>query len=333
MNQVIEALIDETGRIFLTEPVQTTVKRRALVIVLDDETLVGPYQGKTFVPNAPPRESNSRYRIERPLAAGGMGQAFVGTDDQTGRKVCIKRLRPDTQSEILVQEWRSLSRVDSRYVVRFLDQYEQDGSLHLVMDYVEGPTLADRLEAGLPPTEVGWLALALMRGLQSFHQLDVIHCDLKPQNVLIEQETFDSPGEPGWVPKIIDFGLAVLDRHDADGQLTAVGRVAGTPVYMAPEQVNGWMLSPACDVYSVGLILYEALTGQRAFTGPAHSIMQAKREQRAGLRVGRLPAGAPFAIDDFVELCSHPDPARRPTSAEAVRWLEQNQRFDSRQGP
>jgi serine/threonine protein kinase len=322
MHQVIEALIDETGRVFLAEPIRLPEKRRALLIVLDDTTTVDPFRTKSFVPNATPSEDECRYRIERPLAAGGMGQAFVGTDLQTGRTVCIKRLRPGLRGEVLVQEWRSLSRVDSRYVVRFLDRYEHDGSLYLVMEYVDGPTLADRLGAGLHPAEVGWLGLALMRGVQAFHQLDVIHCDLKPQNVLTQEETRLSPGEPGWVPKIIDFGLAVLDRHDAEGNLTAVGRVAGTPAYMAPEQINGWMLSPACDVYAVGLILYEALTGQRAFPGDSYSIMEAKVAQTGGLRVERLPPGIPPAVAELVERCTRPHPAQRPTAHESVGWLE-----------
>jgi serine/threonine-protein kinase len=190
------------------------------------------------------------------------------------------------------------------------------------MEYVDGPTLVDRLAVGLQSPEIGWLGLALMRGLQAFHQLDVIHCDLKPQNILIQQDTLVSPGEPGWTPKIIDFGLAVLDRHDAEGVFTAEGRIAGTPAYMAPEQVGGLLLSPACDVYAVGLIVHEALTGHRAFTGDAHSIMKAKMTQTDGLRVDRLPCDFPPAIAELVERCTHPDPGRRPTAPESVDWLE-----------
>src|SRR5262249_13447216 len=140
---------------------------------------------RTYLP-AQQSEGVTRYRIDRPLGEGGMGQAFVGTDLQTGRTVCVKRLRPGVRGELIVQEWRSLSRVDSRYVVRFLDHYEHGGSLHLVMEYVDGPPLAERLRAGLSANEVAWLGLGLMRGIQAFHQLSVIHCDLKPQNVLTQ---------------------------------------------------------------------------------------------------------------------------------------------------
>lgn len=323
MHQVIEALIDETGRVFLTEPVRFADKRRALVIVLDDTATVDPNPTKSSVPSTKPSEPACRYRVERPLGAGGMGQTFLGTDLQAGRTVCIKQLRPGLGSQLIVQEWRSLSRVDSRFVVRFLDKYDLGGTLHIVMEYIDGPTLAEQLERGVPSGQCAWLGLCLMQGLRAFHALDVIHCDLKPQNVLIQELTLVSPGEPGWVPKIIDFGLAVLDRHDADGHLTAEGRVAGTPAYMAPEQANGWILSPACDVYAIGLILWEALCGRRAFTGDPYSIMAAKAAQKAGLRIDNATVDVPPGITDLVECCTHPNPARRPTAAEAILRLEQ----------
>jgi serine/threonine-protein kinase len=320
MHQVLEALIDENGRVFLAEPARFAGSRRALVIVLDEGT--APAATRTYVPREQ-GEGASRYRIDRPLGVGGMGQAFVGTDITTNRTVCIKRLRPGVRGEHIVQEWRSLSRVDSRYVVRFLDRYEHNGSLHLVMEFIDGPTLADKLRPGLPPAEIVWLGLALMRGVQAFHQLDVIHCDLKPENILIQDETLVREGEPGWTPKIIDFGLAVLDRHDADGRLTAEGRAAGTPAYMAPEQASGWVLSPACDVYAVGLILWEAFTGRRAFAGDTYSIMAAKAAQTAGLRFADGSAGVPPVVSELVERCTHPHPGHRPTAAVAIELLEQ----------
>jgi serine/threonine protein kinase len=321
MHQVLEALVDEAGRVYLSEPVRLTERRRALVIVFDEESSLGQIQtgnlhaGVSIVGAA-------RYRIDRPLGQGGMGQTFVGTDIHSGQTVCIKRLRPGMRGALIVQEWHSLSRVDSRFVVRFLDRYEHRGSLHLVMEYVEGPTLADRLQTALSADEVTWLALALMRGVEAFHQHEVIHCDLKPQNVLIEQETLARQGAPAWTPKIIDFGLAVLDMQDADGNITAEGRMAGTPAYMAPEQVRGWMLSPACDVYAVGLILWEALTGRRAFTGDSHSIMAAKLNQTAGLRVEKTPPGVPVEVGELVARCTHPDPSGRPSASEAAELFQ-----------
>jgi serine/threonine-protein kinase len=323
MYQVLEALIDETGRVFLSEPVRFPEKRRALVIVLDDTTTRDPYGTRSFDPGTKSTDGPSRYRIDRPLGAGGMGQTFLGVDLQTRHTVCIKQLRPGLGNQLLVQEWQSLSRIDNPYVVRFLDRYDLGGTLHIVMEYVDGPRLADRLQQGLPVRECAWLGLCLMRGLHAFHQLDVIHCDLKPGNVLIQELTMVSPGVPGWVPKIIDFGLAVLDQHDADGHHTAQGRVAGTPAYMAPEQVNGWILTPACDVYAVGVILWEALCGRRAFTGDSYSIMEAKSVQKEGLRPDNTAVAVPPGIADLVERCTHPHPAQRPTTTEVMARLEE----------
>ncbi len=318
MHHTLEAIVDETGRVTLAEPVPPlTGSRRALLIILDNE----PATLSTVASGG--RGAESQYRIDRALGSGGMGEAFVGTNLATGGAVCIKRLRPGVRDEVLTQEWRSLSRVDSRYVVRYLDRYVSGDLLHLVMEFVAGPTLADLLKAGLHSGEIGWLGLSLMRGVLALHQADVIHCDLKPQNVLIDQKGPAQPGEPGWVPKIIDFGLAILDRHDAEGVQTRQGGVAGTPAYMAPEQVTARMLSPACDVYAVGVILYEALTGSRAFTGEPLSIMFDKARQTDGLRVESLPPGVPAAVAGLVLRCTRPDPEVRPTADEAVEFLEQ----------
>lgn len=323
MHHALEAVVDETGRVTLAGPLPPLAgPRRALVVILDGEPAAPPTGTHTVVsdgrtPTAP------RYRIDRPLGAGGMGETFVGTDLATGAAVCIKRLRPGVRDEVLAQEWRSLARVDSRYVVRFLDRYDAGGSLHLVMEFVPGPTLADLLKAGLHAGEVGWLGLALMRGVLALHAADVIHCDLKPQNVLIDQHEGPAPpGEPGWVPKIIDFGLAILDRYDAEGCETRRGGMAGTPAYMAPEQVKARMLSPACHVYAVGVILYEAVTGRRAFTGEPLMIMFEKSQQTDGLRVESLPPGVPAALAGLILRCTHPDPDARPTAREAVELLE-----------
>lgn len=312
MHKVIEAMIDETGRVLLSEPFHSEQRQRALVIVLDDDTIAN---------SANPNNAVSRYELGTQLGAGGMGEAFVGKDRQSGQKVCIKRLRPGLGYHLLDQEWRSLARVESKYVVRYLDQFRQNESLHIVMEYIDGPTLSKRIWPGLTGPEIVWLGLTLMQGVSAFHEANIIHCDLKPENILICDETMISANEPSWIPKIIDFGLAVLDRRDADGVETGAGRVAGTPAYMAPEQVNGWMLSAACDVYAVGVILYEALSGRRAFEGDTYSILRSKLQLETGLQLDRLPPGLPLDIADLVERCTNPNPTERPTSLEASHLL------------
>lgn len=346
MHRVIEAIVDESGRVFLMEPLGVAGKRRALLVVLDEPPLTVRDDGETYFPPAVPTPplprpppppppltrpapqsplttaGPTRYRLERPLGEGGMGRTFVATDLHTGRAVCVKRLRPGVRTELIVQEWQSLARLESPHVVRCLDRYEQEGALHLVMEYVLGPTLGQRLADGLPLSEVPHLALGLLRGVSHFHAHDIIHCDLKPDNILLEQTTLCGEAEPDWSPKIIDFGLAVLDRRDDAGRITAEGRVAGTPAYMAPEQVKGWMLSPACDTYAVGLILWEAATGTRAFDGDTFTILQEKNVRTAPFRPEPHP-GFPPALADLIERCTAPHPARRPTAAEGVRVVEE----------
>src|SRR5271163_4973419 len=119
MHQVIEAMINEAGQVFLKQPARFPEARRALVIILDDSTLPPETVSGRPTPGELRSEGATRYRIESALVAGGMGQTFIGTDTQSGRTVCIKRLRDGIRSNVIDQEWRSLARVNSRYVVRF----------------------------------------------------------------------------------------------------------------------------------------------------------------------------------------------------------------------
>jgi eukaryotic-like serine/threonine-protein kinase len=247
-----------------------------------------------------------------------MGETFVAIDLERDEKVCIKRLRPDFARELLVQEWRSLARIDSPFVVRYLDRYEADGVLHIVMEYVDGPTLAEFLKTPLNLDAWKSLAIGLAKGLRTLHEQNVIHCDLKPDNVLIDNHRAGLP----WTPRIIDFGLAVLDSRDADGMLTAEGRPAGTPAFMAPEQIHAARLTPACDIYALGLILLEAITGRRAFPGRSFSIVGAKLKQRDPLRIVDPRFAVPPQMAELVELCTHPLPEKRPTAARLTDLLQ-----------
>lgn len=273
----------------------------------------------TPYPGSPPPATAGRYRLVRPLGRGGMGETFLAVDQRTGRQVCVKRMLCGHKPQLLAHEWKSLARAASPYVVRYLDQAEVDGLVFLVMEYIDGATLAERWTTGEGgAADLVWLGMCLFSGLADVHRHGVIHCDLKPQNILIEHRTFYDGGDPGWIPKIADFGLAVLDRRDVDGRATAEGRIAGTPAYMAPEQARGWMLSPACDVYAAGLILWECGSGRRAFDGDVHTIMLEKlaRTEPFRLEPGRFTA--PPALLEMIERCTHPTPASRPTAHEAA---------------
>ncbi|HEY1066184.1 MAG TPA: serine/threonine-protein kinase [Pirellulales bacterium] len=311
-HQVFEATVDEHGRVALNHPARFTGVRRALVVVLAEPGETRPGDAESAA---------SPYRFERPLGSGGMGETFVATQLSTGLIVCVKRLRLGVSDAVIEQEMQSLQRVVSPYVARYLDAYRQHGTLHLVTQYVAGPTLAQRLVGGLTAREIVRLGAMLMRGLEAIHAQRVIHCDLKPQNVVTDFETIIGPQSIGWIARIIDFGLAVLDEYDSAGRHTGQGRLAGTPAYMSPEQILGATLSPACDVYAAGLILWESIAGRYAFSGNIREIMAAKAEQKTGLRIDPLP-GLPPAVLEAIERCTDPDPTRRPTASEAAPLFE-----------
>jgi serine/threonine protein kinase len=312
MHRVIEAIVDDTGAVRLTEPIAPVTSRRALVILLPETPAETERGSATY----DARPAGQRYRIERALGEGGMGETFLATDVQSGKPVCVKRLRRGIPSAILTQEWRTLTRVISSYVVRYLDCYDIDGRTHVVMEYVEGETLARWLRQRRQSRECAWLGLSLLRGMRDFHEHAVIHCDLKPQNVIIQDGAHSAYGF-SWAPKIIDFGLAILDERDADGRATAFGRNAGTPGYMAPEQIRGEMLSPACDIFAVGVILMEALSGARVAARGSEALA-VKDATPAGPRDAALDAG----IVRLIAACTATEPSKRPSAADAVRYLE-----------
>jgi Protein kinase domain/WD domain, G-beta repeat len=203
-----------------------------------------------------------RYRIVRPLGRGGMGGVYLARDGELDRLVALKvpRFPPDdaTGFQRFTREARAAANLDHPNVCRVYDHGRIDGLPFLTMAYVDGPTLADVLRDGpLPPRRAAELARDVARAMAYAHGQGVVHRDLKPGNVLIAQ---------GGAPVVTDFGLASRDTP-ADPRLTTEGSVVGTPLYMSPEQVAGERAGPASDVYSLGVVLYEMLTGRPPFSG------------------------------------------------------------------
>ncbi|UCC83618.1 MAG: serine/threonine protein kinase, partial [Gemmatimonadota bacterium] len=197
-----------------------------------------------------------QYEVERELGAGGMGTIFLARDVTLQCERAVKILRPElataTAAERFLREARILAKLSHPNVVPVHSAGEVDGLFYYVMDHIEGETVAERLERGpLSEEEAVQLGADLLRALEAAHASGVIHRDVKPANIFLVGDR----------ALLGDFGVAKPTSEDSPG-LTAEGHQVGTPVYMAPEQIAG-SATPQSDLYSAGMIIYEALTGVR----------------------------------------------------------------------
>jgi len=211
------------------------------------------------------------YRIVRKIGEGGMGVVYEAWDERLERAVAIKTIRGvgarDEARKRLWHEARSLARVSHPNVCQVFDADEDGETLFLVLELLEGQSLADRLAAGpLAASETARIARQILAALGALHGLGIVHRDLKPSNVFLTPHAV----------KLLDFGLArstgASPPAGAGGEatvtnLTAPGTILGTPHYMSPEQAGGVAAGPAADIFAAGCILYEMLTGKRAFDG------------------------------------------------------------------
>jgi tRNA A-37 threonylcarbamoyl transferase component Bud32 len=224
------------------------------------------------------RVLGGRYRLVRFLGRGGMAEVYEGVDERLGRPVAVKVLRSGLRRrselrERFEQEARSAARLSHPNVVAVYDTGEDEGAPYLVMERLPGETLADRLADG--PVDPEWLrrvAGDVLGALGAAHAAGVVHRDVKPGNILI--------GEDGCA-KVADFGIAKTAEEAAGGDTTATGMLLGTPAYLAPERVDGSPATPASDLYSLGVVLYEALAGRKPFDGDtpvavAHNVRHAE---------------------------------------------------------
>ncbi|MDB4967176.1 MAG: Serine/threonine protein kinase PrkC, regulator of stationary phase [Myxococcales bacterium] len=232
---------------------------------------------------------DGKYRVVKKLAEGGMGTVFVAQHLFLAKTVALKLLHPQLSAqpdaaERFIREARAASAIDHQNIVRVADfGRATDGQLYLVMELLSGQTLARELELSrtLSPTRASFIACQVLRGLEAAHGRGVVHRDLKPENVFI------SPSHDGGddVVKLLDFGIAhVAPRADDPGRLTKDGAIMGTPLYMAPEQLKGLLdLDRRCDLYAVGVMLYEMLAGRTPYGGNtfgqiAHGILDGKAQ-------------------------------------------------------
>jgi len=258
---------------------------------------------------APPFPTLSHYRLLEPLGSGAMGEVWLAEDLELPRKVAIKllarHLAEDRDAiERLLREARAAASIDHPNVVTVFEAGSAAGQPYLVMQRVEGETLERRLARGaMPVAEAIAMARGIADALAEVHALGIVHRDLKPSNIMLTARG----------PKVLDFGIAAA-RGAA--QLTQVGLVVGTPLFMSPEQVQGLPPDNRSDLWSLGVVLYQALTGAAPFSGThlaaiGQSILH-ERPAKPSERNGSVPPG----VDALVMKLLRKEPDHRYSRAE-----------------
>ena len=257
-------------------------------------------------PTAAPLGTFGKYRLLERIGAGAMGEVFRAHDTVLHRTVALKTLArlsffaDDELPELFRREARAVAGLNHPNVVTVYDFGENDDRLYLVMELLEGSDLADVIRRRMPVT---WREkVELMRGIASgagaAHASGVVHRDLKPSNIRVL---------PDGTPKIVDFGLARVRAAEA----TRSGRLMGTPFYMSPEQISGKPADARSDVFALGILFYELLTGERPFPAPEIHSVFFQILQREPTSVRTLDGALPAEVDAVLERALAKDPARR----------------------
>ncbi len=275
------------------------------------------------------RETLSHYEILEKLGEGGMGVLYRARDTRLARTVALKLLRPEAVGDAerrsrLIQEARAASALNHPHIVTIydIDRDPQRGSDFIAMEYVEGEPLMQRLARGrLPLEEALGIAVQIASGLAAAHAAGIVHRDIKPANVMLTGSG---------AAKILDFGLAKVTHAPAagpdgstaptltHGPETQKGVVVGTPAYMSPEQAMGNAVDARTDVFAFGLLLYEMLTGRRAFGGDSQAQVMAAilRDSPPSVRSLRPEVGDD--VERVLVRCLQKDPSGRYTNAAAL---------------
>jgi eukaryotic-like serine/threonine-protein kinase len=250
-----------------------------------------------------------RYRLEASLGRGGMAEVFRAVDTQLGRTVAVKVIQPafaaqEEFRERFLREARLVAALHHPNVLALFDFGDEDGLPYLVMPYVEGGTLSDRMAGRpLPQAAVARWVRHLGAALDAAHEAGVLHRDVKPGNVLLDR---------GERALLADFGIA--SAADSSTRLTATGMVVGTPGYMAPELVQGLAASPASDRYALAVLAYEMLSGSPPFTGESSLAILHQHATQPVPPISARDPGLPAALDGFFAAALAKDPAARPAS-------------------
>lgn len=255
-----------------------------------------------------------RYTLDREIGAGGMGTVFAGTDTRTESRVAIKRLdgrRVALQPELAVRFQReadALLALNHPNIVRMHEHVVHEGDYYIVMDFVDGPDLSDVLirEPRLAVGRAVHIGIGLADALTRAHYLRIVHRDLKPANILLDRD--------GTV-RLSDFGVAYWEQKD---RMTRQGITVGTPAYMAPEVLNGGVAEPRSDLWSLGVVLFEALAGKHPFYERSLNMLLVNVLVNPTPDLQALRPDCPDALVDLIERMLEKDAAARISSARLV---------------
>lgn len=261
-----------------------------------------------------------RYEIRERLGRGGMASVFKAHDPGIGRDVAIKFLHASLCEDEeyrarFLREARASGGLSHPNIVTVHDVGEIDGRPYMAMELLDGESLADVLEPGkpLPIRDVVVMSIQLARALDYSHKRGIVHRDIKPGNIARSKGTLDI--------KVMDFGIAHMESSKGE-QRTRVGDVLGTPQYMSPEQINGEKIDGRADLFSVGIVMYQMLTGQRPFTGDSVVNLALKIAKEEPTPLNKLRPNIPASLRRVVDRCLAKAPDDRfPSGAELADAL------------
>ncbi|MGH9235913.1 MAG: Stk1 family PASTA domain-containing Ser/Thr kinase, partial [Acidimicrobiales bacterium] len=260
---------------------------------------------------------NGRYELHRRLGRGGMAEVYLARDQQLNRPVAVKVLFPALATdagfvERFRREAQAAANLQHPNIVSVFDWGEANGTYFIVMEYVEGHTLAEMLrdEGRLHPDRAAEITADIAAALGFAHRNRVVHRDVKPGNVLITRD--------GGV-KVADFGIARALSDSTDQNLTKTGSVMGTATYFSPEQARGAAVDPRSDIYSLGCVLYEMTTGHPPFTGDSAVAIAYKHVQENPVPPRRYDPALPETLEAITLKCLAKNPANRYPGAQDLR--------------